>query len=343
MYLLFFISGIKYLQTYITTMKFKLNKKGEIKMSKDFKGTMYVHGSKFHSDDMLCAAMGRILGYEIVRTLDKDIVQKVKPQDFVVDFGRVYDGVRFFDHHQPGAPNAQECGIENRFPFAKVAAAGQFWHKYGKDVIKAIDPKVPEEVIPEIIDAVDTALIAPSDKVDTGDGDLPLGVTSLSTVVTWFNPEDQDLKKFDAAFNVCLENVVLPTLKRCIEKMLVKVYGREFVKAAPIVEGMVIVLDKYAPWQGTVIRTPKFDQCLFCVYPSLRGGWNGQVIPTSPTVNNARKDFPVEWAGLTDAEFCKAAGIEQKGQGYFCHVARFLVAAPTKEEVIKLCTKAAYA
>lgn len=312
-------------------------------METKFDRIMYVHGSKFHSDDLLCAAMGKILGYGIVRTLDKDLLNKIRPQDIVCDFGRQYDGIRLFDHHQGGAPNAQDCGLTARFPFAKVAAAGQFWAKYGRDVIKAVDPKAPEEVIPEIINNVDLALIAPSDKVDTGDGELPREVTSFSSVITWFNPEGQDLALFDKAFEVCLETIVLPTLKRCIEKMLSKVYSREYIKAAPVVENTVIVLDHYAPWQGTVIRTPKFDACLYCVYPSLRGGWNGQVIPISPEVNAARKNFPVEWASLSDAEFCKAAGIEYNGGNYFCHEGRFLIAAPTKEECIKLCMKASFA
>jgi len=311
-------------------------------MSVDAK--IYIHGSKFHLDDMLCAAMGQILGYTPVRTLDKEICTNASSVDLVCDIGRQYDGVRFFDHHQPDAPYAQQVGLETRFPFAKVAAAGLLWAAKGKDIIKAVDPRAPQECIKEAMDIIDMSLIGPSDKIDTtGDSDLPPGVCTLSGAVSMYNPISQDPKDSDKAFFKLLPFIV-EILKSYIVKTLNTIYGRKMVESAPIVDGKILVLDEYTPWTSAVQNNHKFDGCLYVVYPSNRGGWNGQTIPNPYPQKGVRKLFPIEWIGCqTDKDCATAMGFDTRynpGDNYFCHEGRWLIAVPSKDIAIEACKKA---
>lgn len=309
---------------------------------KEMKPVLWVHGSVFHLDDCLCGAMGKIMGYQIQRTLDKDISKNAGPSDIICDIGRVYDGIRNFDHHQPEAPYAQAVGIETRFPFSKPASAGYLWAAYNKTIIKCIDEKVPDSNIPEIRDTIDYQLIAPSDRIDTGEADVPQDITTLSAAVGFLNPTSSEAEDFDKSFKVAVD-MVEKILRGAIKKCLHKIYSRETIEAAPIVGGHVLVLDSYLPWTSTVVNNPKFHNVLYVVYPSLRGGWNGQTVPVSSTDRTNRKDFPIEWAGLIGKALAQLTDQpwETENDGYFCHVARFLIAAPTKESAIKMCQIAA--
>jgi uncharacterized UPF0160 family protein len=311
-------------------------------MGKELKPTLWVHGSIFHLDDALCAAMGSIMGYQVKRTLDNKIVENCGPADIIADFGRKYDGVKYFDHHQPDAPYAQAVGIESRFPFAQPAAAGYMWAAFHKTIVKIVDPAAPDNVIPEVRDTIDFQLIAPSDRIDQEGAEVPPEITSFSAAVGFMNPITNDEKEFERTFMNAVR-FVQRVLEGAIKKCLFKIYSREAINAAPIVNGNILVLDKYMPWQATVCNNPKFNKILFCVYPSLRGGWNGQTVPRTVTDRKNRKDFPIEWAGVAGKALAQLAGQpwETENDGYFCHVSRFLIAAPTKEIAIKMCQIAA--
>ena len=64
---------------------------------------------------------------------------------------------------------------------------------------------------------------------------------------------------------------------------------------------------------------------LFVVFPSLRGGWNAQVVPRTAGSREARLDFPAEW-------------VENKPEGLdFIHKGLFLIATEDKNTAVKLC------
>lgn len=304
---------------------------------------LYVHAGKFHLDDVLCAAMGSILGFRVMRTLNKDICDDAGPSDVVCDFGFRYDGVRFFDHHQPTAPYAKQVGLTTRFPFARVAGAGLFWAAKGSEIIHVVDPRVPKECVQETIDSVDIALIAPSDRIDTnGADDIPPGICTLSSAIEMLNPTSQNVDDGDVAFNQAT-NFVSNILRSHIERTLNAIYGRKLVLNSPIVDGKIVVLDKYVPWKQTVLNNSKFDNCLYCVHPSNRGGWNAQCIPHKNGKGH-RKSFPMEWIGhRTDKEYAEAMGLADEyleGDNYYCHNGRWIISAPTKDLVIRACRNA---
>lgn len=298
---------------------------------------IYVHGSKFHLDDVLCAAMGKIMGYEYERTDDSNICSHVGPDDLVADVGRKYDGVRFFDHHQLEVPAPQDIGLSLRFPFSKVAAAGMLWAAKGAEVIRAIDPSIKDENIQEIIDTIDLQVIGPSDRVDTGDGDIPSGVCTLSFFVSSMTPDEQDPEAFNQRFKQIVEDSIEPFLRSIIKKLIFKISSRDYIANAPIVDEKIIVFDRYVPWVSEVLHNMRFNSCLYVVFPSLRGGWHAQCIPIEKSYQT-RKSFPIKWAGATGQYFANLLGEKYKpGDNFFCHNARFLIAAPTKEQVIAAC------
>ena len=290
---------------------------------------IYVHGSKFHLDDLLCAAMGSLLGYTPIRTVDNEICSHVAPEDLVCDIGRQYDGVRFFDHHQPSTPLSQQVGL--------------LWAAKGKDVIRKVDPRVPQECIQECSNIVDKCLIAPSDKIDTsGDEDIPPGVCTLSSVISFANPIPQDPDASNEAFFEQLE-FVKKILKNYIVRTLKSIYGRKLIENAPIIDEKIVVLEKYTPWAQAVNLNHKFDGCLYCVYPSGRGGWNAQCIPR-PKGMGRYKRFPIDWIGnQTSAETAEAMGYKKDyspGDTWFCHQDRWIIGVPTKEHAIDACRRA---
>jgi uncharacterized UPF0160 family protein len=74
------------------------------------------------------------------------------------------------------------------------------------------------------------------------------------------------------------------------------------------------------------------DHTLFMVTP--RGGdWTLGGIKISNDTFDQRADLPAAWAGLTDAALEEASGV--KG-AKFCHSARFLAVASSREAILEM-------
>ena len=92
--------------------------------------------------------------------------------------------------------------------------------------------------------------------------------------------------------------------------------------------GSIEVLETYIPWKEALIGTEKN----FCIYPSLRNGWNAQGVPCSRESPAVKIPFPEEWAGADP----KALGRIDPGL-LFCHKGRHLINTRDKETAIRLC------
>ena len=87
-------------------------------------------------------------------------------------------------------------------------------------------------------------------------------------------------------------------------------------------ENGVVVLESYAPFSAL----QEIDGPNFVVFPSLRGGWNIQTVPSSENPQVGRVPFPEEWLGNPD----KSLGMT------FCHPGNFLASTETKEQAIEV-------
>ena len=91
--------------------------------------------------------------------------------------------------------------------------------------------------------------------------------------------------------------------------------------AADRMENGVVVLDQYAP-QDALKEVP---DAKFVVFPSNRGGYNIQTIPTE-NQKVGRVLFPEEWLGNPD----KSLGMT------FCHPGNFIASTETLEQAVNV-------
>jgi uncharacterized UPF0160 family protein len=99
----------------------------------------------------------------------------------------------------------------------------------------------------------------------------------------------------------------------------------------------VIVLDRKLPWEKAVFESGLHD-LLFVIYPNEDlTAWYCRTIPPEPNSFGQRLPLPEPWRGLQEAEFSKAAGIED---GVFCHPSGFICGARSQESAVRLAGKA---
>lgn len=96
-------------------------------------------------------------------------------------------------------------------------------------------------------------------------------------------------------------------------------------------EDGVVILSRFAPWKSVLIPSP----ARFVVYPSQRGGYSAQVVPTDEETGAAKQPFPRrpgrDRRPEALADMTGIAGLR------FCHNGRFLIAADTLEEAVRAC------
>lgn len=257
------------------------------------------HGGKFHSDDVFGAALLRIVQPDVS-------IHRVfaVPEDFD---GLAFDiGHGAFDHHQPDA-RVRENG-------EKYAAFGLLWEVLGAQLLGEEDAA-----------SFDAHFIQPLDRSDNTGEPHPLADAVDAFNPTWDSDDDRDEAFFRAV------DFAQGILEREFARIRARQRADELVRAdLAASDGVVVVLSQYAPWTHVLIQS----EALFAVYPSIRGGYNAQVIPISAEDRTARMDFPAEWAGKVDAELKQISGISDLR---FCHVGRFLIASETLEGAVAAC------
>lgn len=255
------------------------------------------HATIFHTDDVFASAFLRILNPDI------KIIRAFKvPDNFD---GIVFDiGGGEFDHHFEGAPVRP-----NGVPYSSF---GLLWERFGRSLFQTETSfqKVDEQLV-QAIDLSDC----------TGEKN-PLSLLISSFNTNWDSSEDNN-EAFKRAVNVAQE-----MLSEFIESMRATERAKEtLAQYEASSEDGIIILEKFVPWgELTAKEEPKF-----VIFPSLRGGWNIQVVPVSYTDKTARIDLPHEWWG--NANVSK----ETEGIVTFCHLNGFIAAINTKENAIKIC------
>lgn len=264
----------------------------------------FTHGCKFHSDDVFATAFLRILNPDIKIERGLQV-----PDDFD---GIVYDiGRGRFDHHQ------QDKEIrKNGCPYA---AFGLIWREYGEACVGA------EEAA-----RFDESFIQPLDLSDnTGSANV------LADIIDEFNPIWDEGDSYDLCFwkavdfaEQILRNHFKSVAGICRAQKLVR-------QAMTDSDGVILELPQYVPWKGEVIGSGY----QMVVYPSNRGGYSAQGVPSSAESTALECAFPEQWWGKEASVLSEISGIKTLR---FCHVTGFLAATDTKEDAI-LAAKAALA
>lgn len=287
------------------------------------------HNGRFHADDAFAIATLKLIGLvgELVRTRDETVMADC---DLRVDVGRKNNpDTGDFDHHQPGGGERP-----NGIPYASF---GLIWKQYG---VQAAGSQ-------EAAAIVDARLVQ---KIDTDDAgkvifeSLVEDVTpyTFDHLITLFNPSwltEPSEQEMDKAFDAAVL-FVTEVLKKEIDGAKVQIEAAKKVRDAITGAngGPVIVLDHYAPWQEVVIHeAPQALYIVYPVWPAREHDWSVQAVPKKVGVIGNRKDLPNTWGGKVGAELAAASGVPD---AIFCHTARFLVVAKSKEGALALAKKA---
>jgi len=272
--------------------------------SNDFKKIL-THGGTFHADEVFATAW---LIYSI--NLDSSKVERTfriseedlnDPNVLVYDIGgKDHAANNNFDHHMKG-------GV--------MRASGIPFSSFGL-VFDAFPMKGMTEFVEEIIRH---KIVYPIDIIDNGVGEKgELPEYSLSQVVSSFNSLDG--KNNDLCFGEAVR-FAIDLLNR--EIALAKKQERDIsgVLNSEIIEGKILVMDEcYAGWQKTVLNEFS-ENMLYAIYPGLRGGYMIQCVPAEEGSFVTRKPFPIELAGLRDAELQEKCGVKD---AMFIHPGRFI-------------------
>lgn len=279
------------------------------------------HSGVFHADEVMATV---ILSKVFT---DLRVLRTFKVPEDIADDAIVYDiGFGKFDHHQKGGNGKRENGV----PYA---ACGLIWKEFGREFLNKTSPN------PDVAwDMIDKNLISGIDAIDTGDYTPSEYITTpmtLSNVISTFNPtwdsgsspDDAFLKAVEFA-TIIFDNVVSSTIS--------KLNASQIIEAAiEASDSHIMVLDRFAPWQDYIFtsKNPKASNILFVVFPSLRGGFNWQCVPTSFGSFEQRKSVPDSWKGASKEELVKLTGIKT---ATFCHPAGFLGSCDTLDDCVKM-------
>jgi uncharacterized UPF0160 family protein len=285
------------------------------------------HDGTFHADDVFAVAAlrRRFPGLAVVRSRDPAVLAAA---DLRVDVGgRADPATGDFDHHQREGAGARDNGI----PYASF---GLVWRCHGAALCDG-DARAAAEVEARLVQGVDA--------IDTGfalarpvlDGVRPFDVTDL---VDGFNPRwdeaappEDRLARFERAVDAAGG-----VLARAIDAGRASSRAHALVLAAIAAapDPRVIVLDRPLPWHEAVVTGA--PAALYVVYPKT-DGWGVQAVPAALGTFATRKPLPAAWAGLQAAELAALTGV---ADAVFCHRARFLAVARSKEGVLALVDQA---
>ena len=287
--------------------------------------TIATHDGRFHADDIFaCAVLQIVLKNKarIIRTRDAALINAA---DYVVDVGGEYDvAKKRFDHHQIGAAGNHANGVP-------MASFGLVWREYGAAISGTR----------EIAARIEQRLVCPIDSEDNGvslykpeSSVLPYTLQSFLYLSrpTW--REDSSmydvsfLKMVKVAQDIILREVVATSDFLLAETNVVRAYNEASDKR-------VIILDDRYPYHEFLT---KYSEPIYVIIPSAnKTQWKVETVCVAFPSFESRKPLPKAWAGLRDAELAKVTGV---ADAVFCHNARFLVAAKSKEGAVALATLA---
>lgn len=282
--------------------------------------TVVTHSGDFHADDVFAvAAFQLLLGTEnmqVVRTRDEEEIAK---GDYIVDVGGEYDHARKrYDHHQNGAPVR-----ENGIPYAGF---GLMWKHYGAEICGSAEvAEKIEEKLCQQIDAHDNGVVLSEINA------YGIKSTELSDFVkTWRADRDSD-EDMDVQF-AQIVGIMREYLARKItgqaRKLELEKVARKLYEAA---EDKTVLVSEEALPKSLFIETDT-NVLVFPDSGTQEERWIALTVPVAEGSYESKVNFPESWAGLRDKALQDESGI---ADAYFCHKARFIFVAGSKESAVR--------
>ena len=291
---------------------------------------LVTHSGGFHADELLSTVILTRLYPEarVVRSRDAEWTTPA-PDRLIYDVGRDYDPARgLFDHHQKDAPLRPDGQ-----PFSSF---GLIWRQFGQDYLRALS--LPEADISVIQDSFDAGFVLPVDLLDNGalnPGSAGAQIElTLPVLLEALRPpfDDRSTEADDRAFHKALA-IARPLVEAALAQRAAKCRAESIVQAAIAKAGpdRVLELPMGMPYRAAIAAAGA-DHLLFVIHPREKD-WALNGIRISEESFAQRADLPAAWAGLSDAALEQASGV--KG-AVFCHNARFIAVAKTREAIVRL-------
>ncbi len=297
-----------------------------IEMTKELdKANLVTHAGTFHADEVFSTII-------LSKIIDKITLIRVSEALNSYEGKIVYDiGGGIYDHHQLGGNGKREDGV-------KYAACGLIWKAYGKDALLKMDKSLNEADLDYVWKMIDEDLIEFIDSNDNGQLETPsttFKYVHISKIIGSFNPFwNEDIDQDDEFYEALkLADIIFD---RVVKSNIAKYKAKSIVdEAIENSEDGVMELSKCVPWKEFVLnsKNEKAKSINFIVYPSTRGGYSIYAVPIAINSFSNRKNFPEAWGGLRNEELAKVTNVKT---ATFCHNARFICSAKTREDALKL-------
>jgi len=308
--------------------------------------TAVTHGGVFHTDELVGLAIlairaGGTQNIEVFRSRSLDVITDiVEKGGYALDVGGVYEPVKGqYDHHQRGGAGNRDNGV----PYA---TAGLVWKHHAEEAVGHIAYCLGVDLtagqMAAIIARVDDELIAVVDSIDTGHSreriDNPLNMVVNAMKPSWLSSASGAALRaaFDAAY-VAAYHYLGGVIENAIGDAIAEA---EVTAALEKVEGDVLVLSRFMPWQKVLKDNPAAHPINWVVFQSLEGNWNISAVPMPGTFRDSKRLLPEAWRGLKPDELLAVSGIDDI---VFCHPAGFIGGAKSQEGAIAMAKAASLA
>lgn len=291
--------------------------------------TIATHNGTFHADDCFAYAILRAaLGDDVILVRTRDLAV-LDGADVVFDVGGSCDPAEGrYDHHmrdKPLRPNGE--------PFS---SAGLVWRDYGTRAVRALAPAASESEVARMVEMLDGGLVRDVDLMDNGAMVPTPG--HFSTLLEAFNPSFVETgADEDAAFREAA-TLAGRVLARAVARAQAAVLAEETVAAAAqaATDPRIVVLDTRVPWEDAVFDLD-LSQALYVVRPA-GPQWTVSAVPPERTSFAQRHPLPAAWGGLRDGDLARLTGV---ADATFCHPARFVCGAQSRDGAVALARLAA--
>lgn len=309
--------------------------------------TIATHSGSHHADDVVGVAILMRL-YPRARLLRTRDPESISQANFAVDVGGAWAPYRGrFDHHQKGFAGARASGVV-------FASAGLVWDAHGRNFLLSLYPDLSADDLDLLHQRIDDDLVQHVDMADTGAAAGAAGRFGFSMLIDAYNVTREEIeaaavpntperrafifesRSYDNFMQAVRHAGVL--LERCAAHAYNAMRSRALVlEAEQLGNGRILVLPAAGlDWIPVVCES--MPDVLFVVYPDTTDAQHQvRTVPVTAESFTARCDLPVAWAGLRDADLAKATSV---ADAVFCHNARFICGAASKQGAIALATLA---
>ena len=233
-----------------------------------------VHDGMFHADEVVALAI-------IMLAFGKDNVEYTRSRnfngfvgaDYVVDEGGMYDGVKFFDHHQIDFHMKHE-GTDIRY-----ASAGLVWDNLSHAIALRYLRNTDMRKICKFYTYVIDDLILGIDAVDNGQfkDSNSIHQNTLSSIVKTFNVDNYIVycEEQNSAFAQVVE-FTYQYLHKFFENTAHAIYDEDIVlNAYAVVKNGVMILPKFIPsWKNVLLRVDAEHKVKVCLVEAQPGEWS---------------------------------------------------------------------